>query len=232
MQPQSRQLSMDPDDDEEYTGMPKLLPVEDDNEDGDDNNEDDNNEDDDNTNDENEDNSGPAGDYNGTADDANDPATVVIGNKRPRSPNALAAASQPLKKAVKLYASVNKPKAGDYHATARSLLKVAIRLFRGKLSTETPWVNGMLGMTWAKSSWMEGCKMYDSWTAYNTELVKLVRLVVYGWTVLIFIFRSQTGPLTSEAKSRPRSSPWSLLNTGSKLPRARRTTRLSTITSN
>lgn len=108
--------------------------------------------------------------------DAEDSDAVATGSKRPRSPNEVAAAEQPLKKAVKLYASINKPKAGDYDSTARSLLKLAISLFRGKLATEAPWVDGMLAMTWAKGNWMDACRMYESWTAYNTELVKLVRI--------------------------------------------------------
>lgn len=119
--------------------------------------------------------SGSISDNDADPEDLHD---VAIGSKRPRSPNGLATAEQPLKKAVKLYASVNKPKAGDYDSTCRSILKLAIHLFRGKMATEAPWVDGMLSMTWAKGNWMEACKMYDSWTAYNTELIKLVRFHV------------------------------------------------------
>ena len=102
-----------------------------------------------------------------------DDGPITAGSKRSRSPNEYPPGQQ-LQKAIKLFESQGKPKASDYDPSVCTLLKLAIFLFRGKLSTENPFPDAMLAMTWAKSVWLDACKMCDTWIQFNSEIIKLV----------------------------------------------------------
>jgi hypothetical protein len=81
---------------------------------------------------------------------------------------------------VKLYKSKGKPKAGDYEPHVQALLKLAIFLFRGRLSTVTPFPDPVVAMGWAKDCWEEGCKMCENTSIpYNSEVLKLVSRYYY-----------------------------------------------------
>ena len=102
-----------------------------------------------------------------------DDGPITAGSKCSRSPNEYPP-GQPLQKTIKLFESQGKPKASDYDPSVHALLKLAIFLFRGKLSTENPFPDAMLAMTWAKSVWLDACKMCDTWIQFNSEIIKLV----------------------------------------------------------
>jgi hypothetical protein len=95
-------------------------------------------------------------------DDNDDDGPITAGNKRSHSPTECPP-GQPLQKAIKLFESQGKPKASDYDPSIRALLQLAIFLFCSKLSTENPFPDAMLAMTWAKSVWLDACKMCKTW---------------------------------------------------------------------
>ena len=66
---------------------------------------------------------------------------------------------QSLQKAVKLFESQGKPKASDYNPSVCMLLNPTTFLFCGKLTTESTFPDAMLTMMWAKSVWLDTCKM-------------------------------------------------------------------------
>ena len=102
-----------------------------------------------------------------------DDRPITAGSKHSRSPNEYSP-GQPLQRAIKLFKSQGKPKASDYDPSVRALLKLAIFLFCGKLSTENPFPDAMLAMTWVKSVWLDACKMCNTWIQFNSEIIKLV----------------------------------------------------------
>ena len=106
-------------------------------------------------------------------DSNDDDGPITAGSKRSRSPNEYPP-GQPLQKAIKFFKSQGKPKASDYDPSVCTLLKLAIFLFRGKLSTENPFPDAMLTMTWVKSVWLDACKMCDTWIQFNSKIIKLV----------------------------------------------------------
>ena len=102
-----------------------------------------------------------------------DDGPITAGSKHSRSPTEYPP-GQPLQKAIKLFESQGKPKASDYDPSVRALLKLAIFLFHGKLSTENPFPDAMLAMTWAKSVWLDTCKTCNTWIQINSKIIKLV----------------------------------------------------------
>ena len=83
---------------------------------------------------------------------------------------------------VKVQATTGaKPRASDYEVAVRKVLHEAIPLYRGYLSTVTPFPGPMDEIRWAKKSWSNGCEECDILMASNDEIIKLVRV---SWTQL------------------------------------------------
>lgn len=78
------------------------------------------------------------------------------------------------RKAVKVQASVGRPKAADYELSVRAILSVAFSLFRGRLITQGPYPDAMLENVWAKQSWNEACKQLSTNILFNSELLRMV----------------------------------------------------------
>ena len=92
-----------------------------------------------------------------------------------------------LHKPIKVHTTTGaKPKAGDYEVTVQTILAEVIPLYRGYLSTETPYPGPMEEMRWAKKSWKDSCEECDMQMAFNSEIIKLVSDMSYGCTVLTF----------------------------------------------
>jgi len=91
------------------------------------------------------------------------------GNKRPHS------STDQWRKPVKVHVTTGaKPKAGDYEVAVQRVLGDAIPLYRGYLSSVTPYPGAMDEMRWAKRSWADSCEDCETWLAPNDEIIKLV----------------------------------------------------------
>ena len=77
---------------------------------------------------------------------------------------------------VKICATTGrKPKAGNYELAVQKVLTETISLYRGYLSTGTPYPSPMDEMRWAKKSWQDACKECETQIRFNHEIIKLVR---------------------------------------------------------
>jgi hypothetical protein len=94
------------------------------------------------------------------------------GDKRPHSSTVSAIK---WRKPVKVHATTGvRPKAGDYEVAVQKILAEAIPLYRGYLSTVTPYPGAMLEIRWAKKTWKDSCEDCETWMIPNDEIIKLV----------------------------------------------------------
>ncbi|KII82960.1 hypothetical protein PLICRDRAFT_180857 [Plicaturopsis crispa FD-325 SS-3] len=110
----------------------------------------------------------PQGNEDSHRDDDRD-TTADTGNKRRRSPTP-----PPTRQAITIQESKGRPKAGDYETAVRHVLSTAIAIYRCRLTSENPYPDGILEVTWAKAAWKEACEMCDTSLASNMELIKLI----------------------------------------------------------
>lgn len=146
----------------------------------------------------------------------NDADSPVSGDKRSHSRMAPAV---PLRLPIKVHATTGaKPRAGDYEVAVQTLLAEAIPLYRGYLSTETPYPGPMEEMRWAKRSWKDSCEECDIHMTFNGEIIKLVSDALDWWSVLLdcthLSERSPIAAHTSVAESKLKSSLMSRTCTG------------------
>ncbi|KAF7968707.1 hypothetical protein HWV62_29668 [Athelia sp. TMB] len=81
---------------------------------------------------------------------------------------------EPPRQAVKINASNGRPKAADYEPSVRAILSTAWKKYRGHLSTDTPYPDAMLEITWAKAAWNESCEELHTPIIYNSEILKMI----------------------------------------------------------
>lgn len=81
-------------------------------------------------------------------------------------------------RARKLVKSRGKPKAGDYTDDVQDVLEKAITHFKVDLLRLNPYPDHTQELTWAKTSWAAANKLCDLNIMHNTELIKLVSLLV------------------------------------------------------
>lgn len=103
-----------------------------------------------------------------------------VGSKRRRASKD-ANEDNPFRRAIKVQASVGRPKAADYESSVRAILSVAFSLFRGRLVTQGPYPDQMLENVWAKHSWNEACKQLTTNISFNSELLRMVCGFLYAW---------------------------------------------------
>jgi hypothetical protein len=93
------------------------------------------------------------------------------GDKRPRLSIGLDQWHEP----VKVHTTTGvKPRAHDYEVAVQKVLNRAILLYRGYLSTDSPYPSMMDEIRWAKKSWKDACEDCETRLGSNTEIIKLV----------------------------------------------------------
>jgi hypothetical protein len=108
-----------------------------------------------------------------------------IGNKCPHSPMGTQGNWRlPIKVHVMTGA---KPKAGDYEVAIQNILSVAICIYCGYLCTETPFPGLMVEVRWTKRAWLEGCEECEARIQFNSEIIKLVHIILCVCPQLILL---------------------------------------------
>ena len=114
------------------------------------------------------------------------PSSPQAGQKRPRHDSD---STQPdinkFRKAVKVKNSKGKPKADDWEPDVQEILTVAILSYETRLAIHGLFPDHMEEVMWAKGAWLDGCRNCDLKIHHNSELIKIVRLSLYHYPILI-----------------------------------------------
>ncbi|KAH7908430.1 hypothetical protein BJ138DRAFT_1068811, partial [Hygrophoropsis aurantiaca] len=68
-----------------------------------------------------------------------------------------------------------RPKAADYEANVRAVLKVAIEIYRGLLLSENPYPDDVEESEWSQASWARACDALSFLIAPTPDLLKLIK---------------------------------------------------------
>jgi hypothetical protein len=110
----------------------------------------------------------------------------------------------------KIQTSKGRVAAKDYEVAVQEILKIAIGLFRSRLTAENAYPDRISQVSWAKEAWVEACKECEAQINFNNEVIQLARslVVLISWMTQLlwprFQITNRTWHLTSELKSKIR----------------------------
>lgn len=121
-----------------------------------------------------------------TEDDNRRCGSPQAGQKRPRrDSDSDPAQPDKFRKAIKVKNSRGKPKADDWEQDVQEILAKAIIFYEIRLATDGLFPDHMEEVNWAKVAWSDGCYDCDLKIHHNSELIKIVRLLLYRYPILI-----------------------------------------------
>jgi hypothetical protein len=112
------------------------------------------------------------------------PSSPQAGQKRPRC-DSDAAHRDNFRKAIKVKNSKGRPKADDWETDVQEILAKAIIFYEIRLATDGLFPDHMQEVHWAKIAWSDGCSECDLKIHHNSELIKIVRLLLYLYPILM-----------------------------------------------
>ncbi|KIJ09548.1 hypothetical protein PAXINDRAFT_17359 [Paxillus involutus ATCC 200175] len=74
----------------------------------------------------------------------------------------------------KIQKSNGRVAAKDYEVAVQEILKIAIHLFRSRLTAENVYPDRITQIAWAKEAWAEACKECEAQVNFNNEVIQLI----------------------------------------------------------